>query len=302
MDVFATDGAKRAFELALFEACTKWNWILHAFVVMRNHFHLAMETPEANLVLGMQWLQGTFANRFNRLRKEQGHLFQGRYRGLVIGDEGALGLVCDYLHLNPVRAGIVLLEKLAQYRFSSYWYLRHASLRPPFLRVSMALTEAGIISDEPMGWAAYDDHLAKDLAGGLNAGRRYSHLEHGWAIGSDAFKAALIADHVPIARARAWTVPGAQRMRIAHWEEVLARALRALNRDLPTAIRDPKSACWKLAVATWMRDTVSARSNWLSQKLNLGSPTVVSRNLSRYRSLQQASDPTWATLTSIFST
>jgi putative transposase len=83
-DIFATDGAKAAFERCLFEAGTKSGWLLHAFVLMRNHYHLAVETPLANLVSGMQWLQATFANRFNRFRDERGHLFQGRYKALLV--------------------------------------------------------------------------------------------------------------------------------------------------------------------------------------------------------------------------
>ena len=55
-------------------------WRLHAFVIMRNHFHLAVETPEANLSVGMKWLQGTWAAQFNRYRGEAGRPFQGRYK------------------------------------------------------------------------------------------------------------------------------------------------------------------------------------------------------------------------------
>ena len=72
-------GAAAAFEKTLFEACEKCGWRLHAYVIMTNHYHLAMETPEANLVEGMRWLQGTFGNRFNACRKERGHVFQARY-------------------------------------------------------------------------------------------------------------------------------------------------------------------------------------------------------------------------------
>ena len=301
-DVFAGESAKQAFERALFESCEMRGWRLHAFVVMRNHFHLALETSEANLVAGMQWLQATYANRFNRMRGEQGHLFQGRYRALVIGDEGALGMVCDYIHLNPVRAGIVSLEALACYRFSSYWFLRHPGERPPFLRVESALAEAGITSDNSAGWTAYEQRLKAEMDRGGDPLRKYLHLDHGWAIGSDAFKAALIADHAPVGRARAWTLPGAKQMRAVQWEEALARALTVLKRNLEQAVREPKSAVWKLALATWMKDTVHARSNWLSERLNLGNPTEVSRNLSRYRSQQQAKDPTWTILTATFST
>ena len=102
-DLFRTEGAKAAFEACLFAACARSGWVLHAFVLMSNHYHLAVETPDGNLVAGMQWLQATFANRFNRLRRERGHLFQGRYKSLLVEEGDALGQVCHYIHLNPVR-------------------------------------------------------------------------------------------------------------------------------------------------------------------------------------------------------
>ena len=73
--VFKTEGARQAFEECVFAACGRYGWLLHAFVIMGNHYHLAVETPQGNLVAGMQWLQSTFANRFNKLRAERGHLF-----------------------------------------------------------------------------------------------------------------------------------------------------------------------------------------------------------------------------------
>jgi REP element-mobilizing transposase RayT len=117
--IFESEGARSAFEGCLFEACEKSNWILHAFVVMGNHYHLAIETPQANLVAGMTWFQGTFAARFNRLRGENGHLFQGRYKALIVQDGEWLGNLCHYIHLNPVRAGLVDVKGLRDYRFSS---------------------------------------------------------------------------------------------------------------------------------------------------------------------------------------
>jgi len=88
------------------------------FVPMSNHFHLVVETPEPNLVVGMKWLQSTFATRFNRLRKERGHVFQGRYKAILIGsDRPLLGLV-DYVHLNPVRAKSCTLPELKSYTLS----------------------------------------------------------------------------------------------------------------------------------------------------------------------------------------
>ena len=114
------DRTAGAFEKTLFEACAKCGWLLHAYVIMSNHYHMAVETPEANLVEGMRWLQGTFGIRFNAFRGERGHVFQSRYKSLVI-EEGRLllGLV-NYIHLNPVRAGIVTVAELRDYERSSY--------------------------------------------------------------------------------------------------------------------------------------------------------------------------------------
>ena len=79
-------------------------WRLHAWCLMGNHYHLCIQTPQPNLVEGMKWLQSTFANKFNRLRKANGHVFQGRYKAILL-DAEAIAAVCHYIHLNPVRAG-----------------------------------------------------------------------------------------------------------------------------------------------------------------------------------------------------
>jgi REP element-mobilizing transposase RayT len=118
-DVFESAGTAKTFESTLAEACEHYRWRLHAYVIMRNRYHLALETPEGNLVEGMHWLQSTFATRFNRLRSERGHLFQGRYQALLVEDEAALTRVVDYIHLNPVRAAIVPVEQLSAFRWSS---------------------------------------------------------------------------------------------------------------------------------------------------------------------------------------
>lgn len=76
---------------------------------MLNHFHLVIETPRANLVAGMKWFLSTYTSRFNRRHKLFGHLFSGRYKSLIVegSGDGYLRTVCDYVHLNPVRANLV---------------------------------------------------------------------------------------------------------------------------------------------------------------------------------------------------
>ena len=98
-DILATDGARQAFVKTLGEACQKTGWMLHAWCLMTNPcpYHLALQTPKANLVSGMQWLQATLGARFNRFRKKRGRLFRGRYKALNMEPGRALGAVCHYI-------------------------------------------------------------------------------------------------------------------------------------------------------------------------------------------------------------
>ncbi len=281
--VFATAGAQTAFEQCVLEACTRSGWLLHAFVVMRNHYHLAVETPAGNLVAGMQWLQATFANRFNRLRGEQGHLFQGRYKALLVEPGGALGQVCDYIHLNPVRAGVVSVARLGSYRPSSYWHLGQAR-RPGCLRVETALAEAGGLVDTPASRAAYADYLAWQAAAGP-AGKNaaYASLSRGWALGSEGFKAAVLKAHTPGETSRAWEATGVREVREARWAEALAAALGALGRTEREAGQGRKSAAWKVAAAAHLKTTTPADNRWLAARLQMGTPVAVSHYVGRMR-------------------
>ncbi len=282
-DVFATAGARTAFEQCLFEAVAKSGWVLHAFVVMRNHFHLAIETPAGNLVAGMQWLQATFANRFNRLRGERGHLFQGRYKALLVEPGDALGQVCHYIHLNPVRAGIVPVERLGGYRASSYWHLCRVR-RPEGLRVTTALTEAGGLADTTAGRAAYAKYLAWQAAEGP-AGKNaaYVAMSRGWALGGDDFKAMVQAEEFVPESSRAWDAEGVRQLREAAWAQELTKALRAIRRTEGGAGADRKSVPWKVAVAAHLKLTTQADNRWLATKLHMGTPVAVSHYTGQLR-------------------
>lgn len=118
--IFSFETSAELFEEVLFNTCGRFGWILHAYVILSNHYHLVIKTPTANLVAGMQWLQSTFANRFNRLVSERGHVFQGRYKALLIESGGYLLQAVNYVHLNPVRADIVELDQLRHYEQSSF--------------------------------------------------------------------------------------------------------------------------------------------------------------------------------------
>ena len=163
---------------------------VHAYCLMLNHFHLVLETPKANLVAGMKWFLGTYTSRFNRRHKLFGHLFSGRYKSLIVdgSSDGYLRTVCDYVHLNPVRAKVLRPEQpLREYRWSSYAeYLKRARQRPAWLRVDRVLGELGIRRHDRAGRQrfaqAMEERRGKDKPGD------WKPVRCGWFLGRTQLK------------------------------------------------------------------------------------------------------------------
>src|SRR5208282_6788624 len=149
--IFKDDADRKRFLETLAECCAKTDWQVHAFCLMSNHFHLVVETPKANLVAGMKWFLGTYTGRFNRRHKLFGHLFSGPYKALVVDGSGRgyVKTVCDYVHLNPVRARLLAPDQaLRQYPWSSWpEYLKRRGQRWPWLRVDRLLGEYHVGQD-----------------------------------------------------------------------------------------------------------------------------------------------------------
>jgi putative transposase len=277
--IFASPGAKQAFETCLFAACERCGWLLHAFVIMGNHYHLALETPLGNLVAGMHWLQSTFATRFNRYRDERGHAFQGRYKSLLVEEGDPLAMVCDYIHLNPVRAEIVPVARLPDYRYSSYWYLQQPSRRPKFLLADTALS-ARQLADTPAGRRSYDDYLTwQATEGPAGKSQAYVNLSKGWALGSKGFKQTLVADHALAATMRAWERSDAREVRAFEWTEQLGRLLRTVSARERADCR--QSAPWKIRLAVSMKTSTDVSNRWLAAQLHIGSAAYLSKLVSR---------------------
>jgi putative transposase len=117
-NIFRDDVDRRMFLQLLGQAVKRFGWSVTAWVLMTNHFHLVLQTPQPNLSRGMHWLNGTYSNWFNRRHARCGHLFQGRFKSILVEGEHYLREVIRYTVLNPVRAGMVALPE--QYRWSSY--------------------------------------------------------------------------------------------------------------------------------------------------------------------------------------
>lgn len=272
-DLFEKIATVRAFEAALLEACQKFRWRLHGHVVMRNHYHLAIETPDANLVSGMHWLQSTFSTRFNRYRQENGHLFQGRYRALLIEDGAALARVIDYIHLNPVRAGIIPTELVGSFRWSSLrWFLRGP--RPPCLEASSLLHERGF-ADTAEGWREYVEHLqavAADEARQRELG--FAEFSRGWAIGTSGWKRAIAKAYGQRALHPGMEAAEVTEFREARWLNLLQAELDQAGRQLSDAAVALKGARWKVEVARRLR-AGGVPYKWIAEVLQMGKANSV---------------------------
>jgi REP element-mobilizing transposase RayT len=116
--VFKSDQDRINFLNTLQHVIKRYNWICHAYCLMDNHYHLLIETPDGNLATGMRQLNGVYTQLFNKLHGRTGHLFQGRYKAILIQKDSHLLEVCRYVVLNPVRAKIV--ETPEAWKWSSY--------------------------------------------------------------------------------------------------------------------------------------------------------------------------------------
>lgn len=116
--VYKDDVDRETFLDALFQVNKRYNWICHAYCLMNNHYHLIIETPDGNLSAGMRQLNGVYTQTFNKRHKRVGHLFQGRYKAILIQKDSHLLEVCRYVVLNPVRAKAA--ERPELWKWSSY--------------------------------------------------------------------------------------------------------------------------------------------------------------------------------------
>jgi|SRR5665213_3497543 len=191
--IYYDDFDRRRFLVTLDEVCRKTDWQIHAYCLMLNHFHLVLETPEANLVEGMRWFLSTYTARFNRRHKLFGHLFSGRYKALIVDGSGTgyLQTVCEYVHLNPVRVGLLKApQKLSEYLWSSWpQYLKTPEARASWLRVDRLLGEMRLPADSAAGRAELENDLERRRAHEQD----YKAIRRGWCLGGETFRQELLA-------------------------------------------------------------------------------------------------------------
>ncbi|WP_243405446.1 transposase [Solimicrobium silvestre] len=140
-DIFWDDADREEWLAVLAMACNRFNWVVHSYCHMTNHYHLLIETVEGNLSAGMRQLNGVYTQKFNRHHQQVGHLFQGRNKAILVQKEAHLLELSRYVVLNPVRACMV--ETPEEWPWSSYVACVSDEFAPPWLDTDWLLTQFG---------------------------------------------------------------------------------------------------------------------------------------------------------------
>jgi putative transposase len=136
--IYMDDADRLGFLELLGDVCRQHNWRIHAYCLMSNHYHLLAETIEGNLSQGMRQLNGIYTQQFNRRHRRVGHVFQGRYKAILVEKESYLLTLARYIVLNPVRA--IMVADVADWPWSSYAVMMGAT-SPPWLEVRLILAD-----------------------------------------------------------------------------------------------------------------------------------------------------------------
>ena len=136
-DIFLTDDDRAMFLGLLEELSERFSIEIYAYVLMGNHYHILLKTIESNLSKAMQWFGTTYTRKFNLNNHINGHLFQGRFKSIIVENDAYLMRLSCYIHRNPLRAGIV--DRLAEYKWSSYLFYGYKKESPDWLKTSNIL-------------------------------------------------------------------------------------------------------------------------------------------------------------------
>lgn len=178
-DIYRDDADRELFLAVLSDAVERFNWVIHAYCLMDNHYHLLIETPDGNLSQGMRQVNGVYTQRFNRKHKRVGHVFQGRYKAIIVQKDSYLLELARYIVLNPVPAEMVRAAK--DWPWSSYRATADMAEPPHWLTTDIILAQFGARRGQAV--VAYRGFVA----GGKNQPSPWAKLKNQIYLGTDTF-------------------------------------------------------------------------------------------------------------------
>jgi len=176
--VFFTDADRELFLKTLTGVVRRYDWVCHAYCLMADHYHLLVETPKANLSIGMRQLNGMYTQAFNRRHKRVGHLFQGRFKAILVERESHLLELCRYIVLNPVR--VKRSGQAQTWKWSSYRATAGLASVPEFLSTDWILQQ--FARNRSQAQKQYREFVREGLAS-----RPWDELKGQIYLGSEAF-------------------------------------------------------------------------------------------------------------------
>lgn len=211
--IFRSDADYQQFLKILGNVAERYSWLVHAYCLLDNHYHLLVETPQPNLSAGMRQLNGIYAQYFSRRHDRPGHLFQGRFKAYVIEKDRYLSELARYIALNPVRAGLVTSPR--KWKWSSYRKTAGLDEGMPFLQTQKILSNFS--PDQKEAKKLYLAFIAE----GLESEDPLKNARGGIFLGSDRF----------VSQFRQWLDRGVP-------EEIAHRERHSVRPSLPEIFQD----------------------------------------------------------------
>ncbi len=177
-EIFVTDDDRSLFLDLLKEVSERFRIEVHAYVLMGNHYHLLLKTPDANLSKAMQWFGTAYTRKFNLRNQQSGHLFQGRFKSIIVENDAYLLRLSCYIHRNPLRAGIV--GRLSDYKWSSYGCYAYGKSAPSWLKTGLILAQVNA-KNKSLAYRRMVQQYADEK------GSVWEDVRYGLAYGSEAF-------------------------------------------------------------------------------------------------------------------
>ena len=221
--IFADDEDRQVFLTTLSEMAERFEVEVCTYVLMSNHYHLLLRTRRANLSRAMQWFGVAYTSRFNIKNQKSGHLFQGRFKSILVENDAYLLQLSYYIHNNPLRAG--MLKRLADYRWSSYPAYAYRKNHPPWLNSELILSQLANVGNRNR---AYRENMKKYAS---EESRVWEDLRHGLILGSLLFVESIKERYLPEVPHREITQQR-QAARLAFSEMDLWHAAQRLGCDL----------------------------------------------------------------------
>lgn len=299
--IFLDDEDRELFIKTFGETAKSCGWIVYAYALMPNHYHLLFLTTKANLVDGMKWLQTTYTQRFNSRHRTRGHLFAGRYHAMIVEANNShyFSTMIDYIHLNPARSGLARRHTfLSGCKWTSLpaWMEEKQEKRPRWLKPEKGLQSFGC-EDNAEGHQKYLNHLL----GRFEAERMDEHslipaghigtstVQRGWCYGSIAFRDNLLKNLNKVTQRHPVSdKPIISEVKAYQAELIVSTGLKAFGLSEEELLTTPYSLTSKIIIALAARQNTLISYAWLAKRLHMGNPKSLGTLLHRGRQLAES--------------